>query len=426
MSSPYKTFSCITYGCKVNFADSSSISRDLINLGYSQINKDEIADIYIINTCSVTDLADRKAQKLIKKLNFKSPTSKIIVTGCYAQLKPQQIINIPGVDYVVGMNEKLDVNSYVVENNYDTNVSEINNIFNISHSTNERTRAFIKVQDGCDYSCTYCTIPNARGTSRSDTVNNTVMKIKEILNSNIKEVVLSGINIGDFGVKNKQSFNQLLIALENLDKLYRYRISSIEPNLINDNMFDVFRKSSKWVKHLHIPLQSGSDKILKKMKRRYDLKLYKDKILKLKKMFPDLCIGVDVIVGFPGETDEDFNETYNFIKKMDISYLHVFTYSRRENTKADKFSDQINDKIKKARRIVMQKLSDHKFKYFVNKNINDVREVLFENYENGLLSGLSDNYMKVFVPGNEKYVNTVQKVRILNNDKFIFGEIVND
>ena len=226
MSSPYKTFSCITYGCKVNFADSSSISRDLINLGYSQINKDEIADIYIINTCSVTDLADRKAQKLIKKLNFKSPTSKIIVTGCYAQLKPQQIINIPGVDYVVGMNEKLDVNSYVVENNYDTNVSEINNIFNISHSTNERTRAFIKVQDGCDYSCTYCTIPNARGTSRSDTVNNTIMKIKEILNNNIKEIVLSGINIGDFGVKNKQSFNQLLIALEKVDKLYRYNVKA--------------------------------------------------------------------------------------------------------------------------------------------------------------------------------------------------------
>ena len=425
MSSPFKTFSCITYGCKVNFADSSTISRDLINLGYSQINKDELADIYIINTCSVTDMADRKAQKLIKKINIKSPDSKIIVTGCYAQLKPDEIVQIPGVDYVVGMNEKLDVKSYIFEKN-EINVGEINNNFNISYSTNERTRAFLKIQDGCDYSCTYCTIPNARGVSRSDTVLNTIRKIKEILSNDVKEIVLSGINIGDFGVKQNESFNQLLMELEKVYNLYRYRISSIEPNLINNTMINIFKSSNKWVKHLHIPLQSGSNKILKSMKRRYSTSEYEEKIKKLKKMFPYICIGVDVIVGFPGESDEDFNETYNFIKKLDVSYLHVFTYSRRENTKADKFLTQVDDKVKKARRIILQKLSKYKYENFVNKNINNVREVLFENYENGLLSGLSDNYMKVFVPGNQSHINSIKKVRILNNDKFIFGEIIND
>ncbi len=425
MSSPYKTFSCITYGCKVNFADSSSISRDLTRLGYSQISKDDLADIYIINTCSVTDLADRKAQKLIRKINIKSPNSKIIVTGCYAQLKPDEIINIPGVDYVVGMNEKLDVNSYILDNNHH-NVSKINSTFNISYSTNERTRAFIKIQDGCDYSCTYCTIPNARGISRSDTIDNTMLKINRILRDDIKEIVLSGINIGDFGVKQNESFYKLLVELEKNNHLSRYRISSIEPNLINDDVISVFKKSNKWVNHLHIPLQSGSDNILKSMKRRYDTKLYKNKILKLKKIFPDLCIGVDVIVGFPGETDEDFNLTYNFIKEIDVSYLHVFTYSRRENTKADKFKNQIDNKVKKARRIILQKLSEYKYKNFINKNINNVREVLFENFENGFLSGLSDNYLKVYAPGNKKYINTIQKVKILNNDKFIFGEIVNE
>ena len=420
MSSPYKTFSCITYGCKVNFADSSSISRDLTRLGYSQISKDDLADIYIINTCSVTDLADRKAQKLIRKINIKSPSSKIIVTGCYAQLKPNEIINIPGVDYVVGMNEKLDVNSYILDNN-NHNVSKINSTFNISYSTNERTRAFIKIQDGCDYSCTYCTIPNARGISRSDTIDNTMLKINRILRDDIKEIVLSGINIGDFGVKQNESFYKLLVELEKNNHLHRYRISSIEPNLINDDVISVFKKSNKWVNHLHIPLQSGSDNILKSMKRRYDTKLYKNKILKLKKIFPDLCIGVDVIVGFPGETDEDFNSTYNFIKEIDVSYLHVFTYSRRENTKADKFKNQIDNKVKKARRIILQKLSEYKYKNFINININKIREVLFENFENGFLSGLSDNYLKVYVPGNKKYINTIQKVKILNNDKFIFG-----
>ena len=425
MSSPFKTFSCITYGCKVNFADSSTISRDLINLGYSQINKDELADIYIINTCSVTDMADRKAQKLIKKINIKSPDSKIIVTGCYAQLKPDEIVQIPGVDYVVGMNEKLDVKSYIFEKN-EINVGEINNNFNISYSTNERTRAFLKIQDGCDYSCTYCTIPNARGVSRSDTVLNTIRKIKEILSNDVKEIVLSGINIGDFGVKQNESFNQLLMELEKVYNLYRYRISSIEPNLINNTMINIFKSSNKWVKHLHIPLQSGSNKILKSMKRRYSTSEYEEKIKKLKKMFPYICIGVDVIVGFPGESDEDFNETYNFIKKLDVSYLHVFTYSRRENTKADKFLTQVDDKVKKARRIILQKLSKYKYENFVNKNINNVREVLFENYENGLLSGLSDNYMKVFVPGNKSHINSIKKIRILNNDKFIFGEIIND
>jgi len=427
MSSPYKTFSCITYGCKVNFADSSSISRQLTDLGYSLISNDQLADIYIINTCSVTDMADKKAQKIIRKINNNSPDSKIIVTGCYAQLKPDEIITIPGVDYVVGMNDKLNINSYIDNNNFEkkVNVSSIdNNKFNISYSLNERTRAFIKIQDGCDYNCTYCTIPNARGFSRNDTIAKTISKINVIVNNNIKEIVLSGVNIGDFGASNGENLNNLLIELEKIKNLHRYRISSIEPNLINHDIIQIFNQSSKWLKHLHIPLQSGSDKILKKMKRRYSVNLYEKKINKLNDLFDDLCIGVDLIVGFPSESDYDFNRTYSFIEKLNISYLHVFSYSRRKNTEADKYENQVAPEIIKERRIKMQQLSKMKFEKFIFRNMGLIREVLFESYENGFLIGLTDNYLKVYVPGNKNNVNSIQKIKILSYDKFIFGVLI--
>ena len=425
-----------TLGCKLNFSETSSISRTFSKDKYTIVSFNSKADVYVINTCSVTENADKKTKSLIKLILRKNINGFIAIIGCYAQLKTKEISQIQGVDLVIGAKEKFRLAKYV-NDAFKDNLDKINscdiskvNFFNEAYSLGEnRTRAFLKVQDGCDYKCSYCTIPLARGVSRSDSIENIILNIHKIAKEGIKEVVITGVNTGDYGKRidsNKNNFLQLICELDKIKPISRFRISSIEPNLLDDKIIEFVSKSKKFVPHFHIPLQSGSDKILKKMKRRYDLKLYKNKILKLKKMFPDLCIGADVIVGFPGETDEDFNETYNFIKKMDISYLHVFTYSRRENTKADKFSNQINDKIKKARRIVMQKLSEHKFKNFVNKNINDVREVLFENYESGLLSGLSDNYMKVFVPGNEKYVNTIQKVRISNNDKFIFGEIVND
>jgi len=426
MSSPYKTFTCLTYGCKVNFADSSTISRQLINLGYSRIDNESEADIFIINTCSVTDMADKKAQKVIRKIHSKSPKSKIIVTGCYAQLKPNEIYDIPGVDYVIGTNEKLDADTYlqVLKDESKKSVSSVDNEkFNISYSTNERTRAFIKIQDGCDYNCTYCTIPNARGLSRSDSVSKTIHEIKKVLSCDIKEIVLSGVNIGDFGVKNNENLNNLLNEIEKIDNLNRYRISSIEPNLIDNEMIEIFSNSSKWVKHLHIPLQSGSNKILKKMKRRYTSKQYQMIINKIQKFFPNICIGVDVIIGFPGETESDFLLTYNFIKSLKISYLHVFSYSKRENTEANEYNNHLSMDIIKNRRVEMQKLSDIKYNAFTKQNIGSIRNVLFENHENGLLSGLTDNYLKVYVPGNVKYVNTIHKVKILDFDNIILGEL---
>ena len=426
MSSPFKTFACLTYGCKVNFADSSTISRQLIDLGYSRINNDSEADIFVINTCSVTDMADKKAQKIIRKIHSKSPKSKIIVTGCYAQLKPNEIYDIPGVDYVVGTNEKLDANAYLqfLKDGSKNIVSSVNNDkFNVSYSTSERTRAFIKIQDGCDYNCTYCTIPNARGLSRSDSVSKTVHEIKKILTTNVKEIVLSGVNIGDFGVKNNENLTNLLIEIEKINNLNRYRISSIEPNLLNDQMINIFSNSSKWVKHLHIPLQSGSNKILKKMKRRYTSKQYQILIGKIQNKFPDICIGVDLIVGFPGETESDFLSTYNFIKNLNISYLHVFSYSKRENTEANKYKNHLSSETIKHRRVQMQKLSNMKFNEFINQNVGSIRNVLFENHENGLLTGLTDNYLKVYVPGKQKYVNSIHKVKILAYDEIILGEL---
>ena len=427
MSSPYKTFSCFTFGCKVNFADSSMITRQLIELGCSHIQDDINADICIINTCSVTDMADRKAQKLIKKINSNSPKAKIVVTGCYAQLKPDEISNIPGVDFVVGANEKLDIDSYLFNSMTDKikadNIEYVND-FKSSFSLNERTRAFLKIQDGCSYNCTYCTIPLARGVSRSGTVDATINEVKKIINNDIKEIVLSGINIGDFGIQHNQNLNMLISQLEKIDSLQRYRISSIEPNLINDEMIKLFFSSRKWAEHLHIPLQSGSNKILKKMKRRYNIEDYIKLIKNLKNKFPKICIGVDVIVGFPGESRDDFNKTYKVLKNLKVSYLHVFSYSERENTYATKLENKVKIDEIKARRKKMQDLSGELFDRFISKNIGNVRPVLFQKYENGLLFGISDNYLKVYAHGDERYLNKILNVKILKNNEFIFGELI--
>ena len=427
MSSPYLKFAYHTFGCKVNFADSCMISRELIKEGLSEVNIKEKADIYILNTCSVTENADRKAQKFIKKLNLKYPESKIVVTGCYAELKPLEISKIKGVSKVIGLNDKFNIKEYynlISENNISKEITNTKD-FQISYSLSERVRAFIKIQDGCDYICSYCTIPKARGKSRSGKVTEIINVIKDLVNNGIKEIILSGINIGDFGKGNNESLLDLLKEIELIKDLERYRISSIEPNLLNDDIIVFLSKSKKALPHLHIPLQSGSEKVLKNMRRRYSAKDYKVLINKLNKIIPNICIGVDIIVGYPTETEENFLETYELINDLDISYLHVFSYSDRASTYANSLINKVSSKEKKYRRKLLQQLSNSKFSSYVNNNLKSSKKVLFENYNNGILDGLTENYIRVYSPGEKKFINHIKKVNLknyTNND--VYGELI--
>ena len=379
MSSPYLKFAYHTFGCKVNFADSCMISRQLVEQGLSQVNINEDADIFILNTCSVTENADRKAQKFIKKLNIKYPGSKIIVTGCYAELKPTEISKIKGVSKVIGLNDKFNTEEYynLISENIITKSPTTVNDFKISYSLSERVRAFIKIQDGCDYICSYCTIPKARGKSRSGKIVEIINVIKDLVNNGIKEIILSGINIGDFGKGNNENLLDLLKEIELVKDLDRYRISSIEPNLLSDDIVDFLSKSKKALPHLHIPLQSGSEKVLKNMRRRYTAKDYKILINKLNKIIPNICIGVDIIVGYPTESKEDFLETYEFINELNVSYLHVFSYSDRASTYANSLNSKVSSEEKKYRRKLLQKLSKSKFSSYVNNNLKSSKKVLF-------------------------------------------------
>jgi len=427
MSSPYFKFAYHTFGCKVNFADSCMISRQLIERGLSQVSINEEADIYILNTCSVTENADKKAQKFIKKLNIKYPESKIVVTGCYAELKPLEISKIKGVSKVIGLNDKFNIKEYynlISENNISKEITNTKD-FQISYSLSERVRAFIKIQDGCDYICSYCTIPKARGKSRSGKVTEIINVIKDLVNNGIKEIILSGINIGDFGKGNNESLLDLLKEIELIKDLERYRISSIEPNLLNDDIIVFLSKSKKALPHLHIPLQSGSEKVLKNMRRRYSAKDYKVLINKLNKIIPNICIGVDIIVGYPTETEENFLETYELINDLDISYLHVFSYSDRASTYANSLINKVSSKEKKYRRKLLQQLSNSKFSSYVNNNLKSSKKVLFENYNNGILDGLTENYIRVYSPGEKKFINHIKKVNLknyTNND--VYGELI--
>ena len=427
MSSPYLKFAYHTFGCKVNFADSCMISRQLVEQGLSQVNINENADIYILNTCSVTENADKKAQKFIKKLNVKYPESKIIVTGCYAELKPAEISKIKGVSKVIGLNDKFNIKEYynlISENIISKNPIAIND-FQISYSLSERVRAFIKIQDGCDYICSYCTIPKARGKSRSGKIIEIINVIKDLVNNGIKEIILSGINIGDFGKGNNENLLDLLKEIELVKDLDRYRISSIEPNLLSDDIVDFLSKSKKALPHLHIPLQSGSEKVLKNMRRRYTAKDYKILINKLNKIIPNICIGVDIIVGYPTESKKDFLETYEFINELNVSYLHVFSYSDRANTYANSLNSKVSSEEKKYRRKLLQKLSKSKFSSYVNNNLKSSKKVLFENYNNGILDGLTENYIRVYSLGEKKFINHIKKVNLINyanND--VYGELI--
>ena len=426
MSSPYKTFSYYTFGCKVNFADSSYISSELIDLGMSQVSIDSNADICFINTCSVTENADKKANRIIRNINKRFPDTKIVVMGCYAQLKPDEIMSQKGVVKVVGAYDKFDINKLlsVDENNLNYDINSVDK-FNITYSQGERTRAFIKVQDGCNYTCSYCTIPLARGKSRSASISQVVDSINKIVSQGFKEIVLSGINIGDFGFETKESFELLLYEIEKIKNLNRYRISSIEPNLISKEILNIMAKSKKSMPHFHIPLQSGSNKILKLMKRRYTVEQYKEKIDLINKMIPNVNIGVDVIVGFPNESKDDFEKTYNLLTSLDVAYLHVFTYSERQNTKAQNIFPKIDEVTKKNRRKLLMNLSYEKNQYYINKNLDDNFKVLFENCdEEGLVSGLTENYIRVYAQGNDSYINKIKDVKIVKNCDIVHGVII--
>ena len=431
MSTPTTKVAFHTMGCKTNFSDTSTISNEMLSHGYQKVSYKEEADIYVLNTCSVTENADKEARKLIRQARRRNPYAKIAVIGCYAQLQPDQISNIAGVDLVLGASEKFNLLTHLNSLN-DNNKSKIvrlpinqNNSFQSSFTNGERTRSYLKIQDGCNYNCSFCTIPLARGRSRSDTIENTVKIAQNIADSGAKEIVLTGINIGDFGSTNNENFFQLIKTLDNLKGIERFRISSIEPNLLSNDIISFCANSNKFVPHFHIPLQSGSDSILQSMKRRYNTDLYKSRVEHIKKIIPDCCIGVDVIVGYPGEKEDHFEQTYSFIESMDVSYLHVFSYSKRKDTFAASLNDQVTKERKEYRSKALHHLSNKKKKQFYNQYINKIRPVLVEQSINGKIQGFTDNYIKVNVNQELSCYNKIIPV-LLNENKgnYMQGEII--
>jgi threonylcarbamoyladenosine tRNA methylthiotransferase MtaB len=402
-----------TLGCKLNFSETSTLSRMLLNEGFEKKEFTDIADVYVINTCSVTDNADKECRQLVRRIQRKAPESLVVITGCYAQLKPQEIANIPGVDLVLGAAEKFNIAKHIKELSKNDSakicscdISEVKE-FKSSYSINDRTRTFLKVQDGCDYSCSFCTIPLARGKSRSDTIENVINNAKEIANSGVKEIVLTGVNLGDFR-NNGNDFFDVVKALDEIDGIERYRISSIEPNLLTNEIIAFVSDSEKFMPHFHIPLQSGSNTILGLMRRRYKRELYTERVKLIKEFMPHCCIGVDVIVGFPGETEEYFKETFDFLHSLDISYLHVFTYSERDDTKALELKPVVPINVRHERNKILRNLSYMKMQYFTQQHLNTTRKVLFEKANHGgLMEGFTDNYIKVETPFNQDYTNAL-------------------
>ena len=414
-----------TLGCKLNFSETSSISNNLEKNNFKVVPFNQYADAYIINTCSVTENADNKFKLFVKKALKINPNAFVAAIGCYAQLKPKDLLSIKGVDLVLGALEKFNIVEYL--QNVDQDFSKLDHSCNINdvhlftetYSISSRTRAFLKVQDGCDYKCSFCTIPLARGKSRSNTIENVVKNVNEIISNGIKEIVLTGINLGDFGkrqsdnIKNNENFLELIKTLDKIDRVDRFRVSSIEPNLLGNEIISFISTSKRFVPHFHIPLQSGSDVILKKMRRRYKTDLYKSRVDLIRKLMPSASIGVDVIVGFPGETDEIFLETYDFIKKLDISYLHVFSYSERENTNAIELKGVIPKKIRNKRSKILRLLSASKKSSFYKQHIGGDYNVLFESEnKNGFIEGYTENYIRVRKNWNKNLVGKIQKVRI--------------
>ena len=430
MSTPTKRVAFHTLGCKLNFSETATISRDFIRHGFEKVDYRDEADIYVLNTCSVTENADRKARKLIRQAKRRNPNSSIAVIGCYAQLKPETIAEIDGVDLVLGAEEKFNLLNHLdtLDLNNGTRVikSDINHVhtFTSSYSSGERTRSFLKVQDGCDYTCSFCTIPFARGKSRSDTIANTMKVAQEVAATDAREIVLTGVNIGDFGKGTTETFFDLIQELDQLEGISRIRISSIEPNLLTDEMIEFCAASQKFMPHFHVPLQSGSDKILGAMRRRYKRTLYENSVAKIKQCIPDACIGVDVIVGFPGETDDDFLDTYNFLNELDISYLHVFTYSERPNTDALEIGAVVSKGDRAYRSKMLHILSDKKRRFFHEQFIGQERPVLFESVKNGKIMGHTDNYIQVQVNGEIDFINTINNILLSENNDMIVNGIL--
>jgi len=428
MSTPTKRVAFHTLGCKLNFSETATISRDFICHGFEKVDYRDEADIYILNTCSVTENADKEARKLIRQAKRRNPDSSVAVIGCYAQLKPNDIGAITGVDMVLGAEEKFNLLNHLdtINLNGRTKViqSEIDHFhkFTPSYSSGERTRAFLKVQDGCDYTCSFCTIPLARGKSRSDSIENTMKVAKEIAQTDTRELVLTGVNIGDFGKGTAETFFDLIQQLDTLDGIDRIRISSIEPNLFRDEIIEFCASSQKFMPHFHVPLQSGSDKILGDMRRRYKRDLYKNRVEKIKSVLPDACIGVDVIVGFPGETNNDFLNTYKFLNELEISYLHVFTYSERPGTDAVEMGEVVSKEKRAERSRMLHILSDKKRRLFHDQFVNQRRPVLFENMKNGKLLGHTDNYIQIQTDGTPDLINTIHPVKLSGNyGRFVQG-----
>lgn len=434
-----KTVAFHTLGCKLNFAETSTIARQLEQDGFERKNFENGADVYVINTCSVTENADKECKKIIRKALRYSPDARIVITGCYAQLKPKEIAEIEGVDLVLGAKEKFQLIDYLKllpgkkssESIIHSCEIEESGLFTAGYSFGERTRAFLKVQDGCDYNCTYCTIPLARGKSRSDSISNTVKNARMLGEMGAKEIVLTGVNIGDFGysdselAKKQESFFDLIQALEPVENVSRFRISSIEPNLLKNEIIEFVSQSKRFMPHFHIPLQSGSDLILKLMKRRYLTDLYKNRIEKIKSLMPDCCIGADVIVGFPGETDKLFLETYRFLQSLPVSYLHVFTYSERDNTEAIHLPNSVPLNVRHERNRMLRILSEKKRRAFYESQFGKIRPVLFEHaIDDGMMDGFTDNYVKVKMGANAEMQGEISFVQLDEvQDHFVAGKI---
>lgn len=431
-----------TLGCKLNFSETSTIARRFVNEGFDRVEFSEKADIYVINTCSVTENADKRFKTIVKQAQKSNPDAFVAAVGCYAQLKPQELADVNGVDLVLGATEKFKITDYLNDlskNDFgEVHSCEIEeaDFYVGSYSIGDRTRAFLKVQDGCDYKCTYCTIPLARGISRSDTMANVLQNAQKISKQNIKEIVLTGVNIGDYGKgefgnkKHEHTFLDLVTQLDTVEGIERLRISSIEPNLLKNETIDLVSKSRAFVPHFHVPLQSGSNAILKKMKRRYLRELYVDRVAKIKNVMPHACIGVDVIVGFPGETDAHFLETYNFLNALDISYLHVFTYSERDNTEAAAMEGVVPNAVRSKRSKMLRGLSVKKRRAFYERQLNTTRTVLFESEnKEGYIHGFTENYVKVKAPWHPNLVNTLHEVILTKIDddglvRFEFVEVL--
>ncbi|KJS06429.1 MAG: 2-methylthioadenine synthetase [Flavobacteriales bacterium BRH_c54] len=431
---PTKKVALYTLGCKLNFSETSSIARMFQEEGFARVDFNDTPDVFVINTCSVTENADKKCKQLVKKAKKINPDAFVAIIGCYAQLKPEEIAQIHGVNMVLGAAEKFKIVDYFNQQEkseiaqvHASKIKEAKD-FIPSYSHGDRTRSFLKIQDGCDYFCTFCTIPLARGKSRNQSIAETVKVAEKIAKTNIKEVVLTGVNIGDFGQgEGNEDFYQLVQALDKVDGINRYRISSIEPNLLSNNIIDFVSQSDKFMPHFHIPLQSGSNKILKMMRRKYLKELYSERVYRIKEKMPHACIGVDVIVGFPDETDKDFLETYNFLNELPISYLHVFTYSERQNTTAIKLDNPVPKEVRSERSKMLHILSEKKKRYFYEQFLGKSFNVLLEAEQHeGFLNGFTENYIKVKVPYETALENTIQQINIstIDSENVAEGELI--